>query len=185
MKKKTRRTQRQITAKPDNHKALAAAKNQALCAAFQERYARGGTIQECAKEMGVATRTAYRWAGDVKLQLAEHIRRICSDAMLAGRWEAMFKVSRGKTRVRVLEMITKIRDGFPAPKEPPPAVGPVHVTFVSNLNVYKELHAAHQVGFRPSLSEQPQRNAGSRTPASSSAGGRVLDAAKSEGTAKE
>lgn len=77
--------------------------------------------------MKIGKNTAVAWAGTVRLSLGEHFRRICTDAELATRWEKQYKATRGNSRTRVLELITKITDGFPAPKDPPPTQPPVTV----------------------------------------------------------
>jgi hypothetical protein len=87
--------------------------------------------------MGIARRTAYRWAGDVKLTIAEHLKRICSDAELANRWERQYQATRGNARTRVLENLTKIRAGYPAPGETPQ--DPVTVIFNTDLSQYEGL----------------------------------------------
>ena len=94
---------------------------------FSRRYAAGEPIVALARTLKINKNTAVTWAGTVRLNLGDHFRRICTDAELAERWEKQYQATRGNSRTRVLELITRILDGFPAPKEPPPAQPPITV----------------------------------------------------------
>ena len=94
---------------------------------FTRRYAAGETAHSLSKELKIGKNTATAWAGTVRLTLGEHFRRRCTDAELVDRWEKQYRATRGNSRTRVLELITKITDGFPAPKEPLPVQSPITV----------------------------------------------------------
>jgi hypothetical protein len=76
--------------------------------------------------------------------------------------------------------IGKLRDDYPARKEPPPDQGPVVVIFDTDITVHeREIYASHTIEQQGSFPDQPQGNVGSGTPEGTIAGSSLLDAAES------
>jgi hypothetical protein len=108
-----------------------------LCAEFQRRYGQGGTIQQHAKDLGIATRTAYRWAEDVRIRAADRFKRhgLGPDALVR-RWVAVVKKAKGHVLNRALMEVGAIMDVYPPKKQRLPPQEPVTLIFNSDLTRY-------------------------------------------------
>jgi hypothetical protein len=89
------------------------------------------------------------------------------------------------TQLEATKEINRLRDEYPAKKEPAPAQGPVTVIFSTNIEQYKELrYASHEIGEPGGFQEQSPGDAGGRTPEGKLTRSRILDAEKSPGEGK-
>lgn len=160
---------------------MEASNNPQLCAAFQERYAKGEAIKPLRIELGIPQSTAYLWAKEIKQNAADCLRaRGFDEGWLAGAYIRQAKTARGHVLRGILREMGEILDIYPAKKPPAPTAPPVTVIFNTNIEQFKEhRYAAHEVGFTRSLPQQSQGNAASGASESSVTGGRVLDTEKS------
>jgi hypothetical protein len=181
MKKPPKRANWHRGAKSKRSTVKTHARNLDLCQRFQERYRQGGTIQEVAREVGVATRTAYRWALTVQMAAAEFLRREgWNEAKIMLQWIAQAKRSRGHVLNGALRELGTILDVYPARKEPALPQSPVTVIFNADLSQYEgEEYAPRTLELRPGFQIEPARDAGGRTPKGAIPGGSLRDAKKS------